>query len=116
MKKILIVLALVAFMASPALADEPFQGTFIVYCYSIDANDDVGIVLDILTCNNQSFIVPVTVASALIKDALLHQLNSYVPQPLGFGSFLVDLGQLPAGFEVKLMAAKWGACAACPTP
>ena len=117
MKKILIVIAMVALMASPALADEPFAGTFTVYCYKINADCSLEITLTILTCRDQLFTVPVTVP-ACMQDAILHQLNSDAPQVNqvgGYGNFLVDLTGLPDSFEIILVDAKWGTCAVCPT-
>ena len=131
MKKILMILALVAMMAAPALAEEPFQATFTVYCYSV--GDAVGVpnppqgdpippclesyTLSIATCNKQTAIVPIlypecpAVASALIQQLMSGPVQAN--QVTGFGNFFIDFNQLP-DIVIRLVDAKWGMCAQCP--
>ena len=134
MKKILMILALVAMMAAPALAEEPFQATFTVHCYSV--GDAVGVgtppgteqnpyippcyesyTLAIATCNKQTAIVPIlypecpAVASALIQQLMSGPVQAN--QVTGFGNFFIDFNQLP-DIVIRLVDAKWGMCAQCP--
>ena len=133
MKKILMILALVAMMAAPALAEEPFQATFTVYCYSVgdaagvaaDPDEQIEAIppcyesytLSIATCNKQTAIVPIlypecpAVASALIQQLMSGPVQAN--QVTGFGNFFIDFNQLP-DIVIRLVDAKWGSCAQCP--
>lgn len=127
MKKILMILALVALMASPALADEPFKATFTVYCYSVgdfigsagDAQNPAipacaeNYTLSIETCNKQTAIVPILNPDCDEVDAALRMQLFGGNAVQGFGNFIIDFNQLP-DIVIRLIDAKWGACALCP--
>ena len=116
MKKILMIVALCVFMAIPAFADEPLNGTIIVDSITVYAGNPAppcDLVVSYTTCNAQGpYVLPTTADGDLINDVLQEAQVGAIPVDVGL-ILRLDAGP-PPSFSIEVVAAEFGSGTLCP--
>ena len=115
MKKLLIAIALCAFLAAPALADEPLYGTLLVQCITLNDGHTPApckIVAALRTCAGQNYVLPMYATGSQINLALLKAFNY---GETVFAGMLLNLSP-PDGspFKIDIKKVTFGGCVTCP--
>ena len=123
MKKLFVLLALCVFMVTPALADEPINGTIDILCMTV--NQDIGatgeppvsdLIISLETCTPQGpYILPATALGELLGGALWDSLTDSLP--VNVGLLLTIAPGPPPTFALAIDKAQYGTipeCTLCP--
>ena len=117
MKKLFVVFALCALLVTPALAEEPINGTIEVNAIQIYEGNPAppcDLIITLLTCNNQGpYVLPATANGDLINEALLEAHLGPVPVDVGL-DITLDASVDPPTFVLEVATVQFGPGNLCP--
>ena len=117
MKKLFVVFALCVLLVTPALAEEPINGTIDVISIQIYEGNPAppcDMLVTLNTCNNQGpYMLPATADGDLINEALLEAHLAPVPVDVGLDITLDDTVDPPT-FSLEIATVQFGPGNLCP--